>query len=101
MEALGMATDDWQLALSRAFLPCLFRRCRTFFAHLHCALALSFDGALWSFLLAFHLRQALFEGGHQIDHLRGLLGFLNFSDFFAFEVCLNELLEVFLEGVVV
>src|ERR1700693_2370169 len=51
------------------------------------------------FLLAFHLGEALLQGGHQIHHRSQLLRFFYCGHFSTLELGLNQLLQVFLEVV--
>src|SRR5271168_770988 len=68
---------------------------------------LSTGGGGWSLrvgrsrrlFLAFHLSEALLESGHEIDHRSQLLGLLYRRHFPALELGLDQLLQVFLEGV--
>src|SRR5271167_788786 len=47
--------------------------------------------------LAFHLRQAQLQGSHQVDYRSQLLRLLHFGHFPAFELGLDQLLQIFLE----
>jgi hypothetical protein len=49
------------------------------------------------FLLAFHLREALLQRGHQIDHGSQFLRLFDFRHFSAFELGFDQFLQVFLE----
>ena len=52
-------------------------------------------------LLAFHLRQALLERGHQIHHRSKFLRLFHFGDRAAFKFGLDQLFQILLEGVVI
>src|SRR5438552_15540520 len=88
--------------LLRALLfLCDFLRGLWLVADPHLIPALLLDGPLRSFLLAFHLCQALFERVHQIHNRRRLLWFLHADHVLTFQMCLDQLFHVGFEGVVI